>query len=913
MRPILLILICLLPTPAGAVDVLISAVAGEPYGVATIEIPLARPLVGQTLPPIQAIDASDTQRILYPFSEDIRVDVPRASETPVPAPGNGRLLGRLGSLIREIANPEPPQEQTVARRVSFLFTGDAPLTVRLTDGIHQIGTYPVAIDRSPQAWRSSLDRWWSGYADAAGSQEVAADYPTLVEDYLIAMLSRRLNLALPTWFQNKAIESDELLESLKLIAGGDGLSRVIFRRAAVGSGGMGAGAGVSGVGVGVGVGGEATATLALPPPPRWAPLFDDASMQNVAVEPMATHVPPEWFYIRYGSFENYTWFSDLSNQYGGDLSSMVTLRGIETGGTKRIEQQLHLQTTQLARLLGPQVIADQAIVGRDLFLTDGASLGVMFQAKNSLLLKTSLSNDRNQLAASDDGVTLKDINVDGTSVSFLSTPDNRVRSYMIQQSETFLVTNSLAMVKRFLEVERTGQSLAATPSFQLARTLMPIERNDTVFAYFSPEMLRGLVSPEYLIELRRRLAANSEIAMLHLARMSADQSSVTTASADETLGIDSLIAGGFLPRDFGLRGDGSGAIEVGNAVLDSRRGGRGNFLPIADVSIDGVTPDEAAWYGRIADTYERRFPTIDPIMVGVQRETVDQTNRERILFHAEIAPLGPEKYGKYAKYLGPPTNVAMQFAPDDIIAAQAHVAADALGPPTHLFAAVKDTVPPDPEELDGILNIYRSLRGVPGYIGAWPQPGMLDRLPLGLGRGQPVGPGLNRLIGGLYRYSDGQFSILSFQPDVLQASLPFLAAIDADDGAQVRLRSDNLQGSRIERYVNAQLYDRARQSSVAGASLLSLMSRQLGVAPEKSPDAVRQVLGVDLQCTLGGDYVYSDVSDRWISTAWKGELAPATAPPDYVAPPMKWFRGANAKLTQYADRLVADATIEIER
>lgn len=897
MRPILLILICLLPTRAGAVDVLISAVAGQPYGVATIEIPLARPLVGQTLPPVQAIDTGGTDRILFPFSEDIRVDVPLVSETPVPPPGNGRLLGRLGSLIREIAKPQPQQEQTVARRVTFLFAGDAPLTVRLTDGINQIGTYPVAIDQSSQAWRSSLDRWWTGYADAAGSQELAADYPTLVEDYLIAMLSRRLNLPLPTWYQAQAVESDELLESLKLIAGGDGLSRVIFRRAAVGGE----------------LGGEVTATLPLPPPPRWAPLFDDASMQNVAVEPMATHVPPDWFYIRYGSFENYTWFSDLSNEYGGDLSSMVTLRGIEISATKRIEQQLHLKTTKLSRMLGPQVIADQAIVGRDLFLTDGASLGVMFQAKNALLLKTSLSNDRNQLAGSDDQVTLQDITVDGTAVSFLSTADNRVRSYMVQQEETFLVTNSLAMVKRFLEVDRTGQSLAATPSFQLARTLMPIERDDTVFAYFSPEMLRGLVSPEYLIELRRRLAAKSEIAMLHLARMAADQQANASTRDTDAVGIDSLMANGFLPRDFGLRSDGSGTIEVGDAVMDSRRGGRGNFLPITDVTIDGVTPDEAAWYGRIADNYERRFPTIDPIMVGLQRQPVEGTNRERILVHAEIAPLGPEKYGKYAKYLGPPTGVAMQFAPDDIIAAQAHVAADALGPPTHLFAAVKDTVPPEPEDFDGILNIYRSLRGVPGYLGAWPQPGMLDRLPLGLGRGQPVGPGLNRLIGGLYRYSDGQFSILSFQPDVLQASLPFLAAIDADDVAQVRLRSDNLQGSRIEGYVNAQLYDRARQSSVAGASLLSLMSRQLGVAPENSPGAVRQVLGVDLQCTLGGDYVYSDASDRWISSAWNGELAPAIAPLDYVAPPMKWFRGANAKITQYTDRLVADAIIEIER
>ncbi len=887
--------------PAVAVDVLISAVAGEPFGVATIEVPFAQPLVGQTLPPIRAIDVDSAGnaggRVFFPFSEDVRVDVPLASETPVPRPGNGRLLGRLGSLIREIAKPDPNQSQTVARRVTFLFRGDAPLTVQLTDGVTEIGTYPVAIDRSAPAWQAAVLRWWDGYTDAAGSQERAADYPTLVEDYLIAMLSRRLSLPLPSWYPKTPVESDELIEALKLIAGGEGLSRVLFRSAAVGTN--------------VNASGEASATLPLPAPPRWSPLFDDASLIDVPVEPLATKVAPEWFYIRYGSFQNYTWFSDLSNQYGGDLSNMVTLRGIEIGATKRIEQQLNLKTTELSRMLGPQVIQDQAIVGRDLFVTDGASLGVIFQAKNAFLLKTSFANDRSTLAANDEEVTLADVVIDGETVSLLSSADNRVRSFMVQRDDTFLVTNSRAMVSRFLEVNKTGQSLAATPSFQLARRLMPLQRDDTVFAYFSPEMLRGLVSPSYLIELRRRLAAKAEISMLHLARMAIAQE--LPASDEEAVAIETLMVSGFLPADFGIRSDGSGTIEVGATVLDSRRGARGNFLPIADITIDGVTPDEAAWYGRIADNYERRFPTIDPIMVGVQRQPVDGTKRERILFHAEIAPLEADKYGKYAKYLGPPTDVAMDFAPDDIIALQAHVAADALGPPTHLFAAVKDSVPPDPEDFDGIFSIYRSLRGVPGYLGAWPQPGMLDRLPLGLGKGQPVGPGMNRLIGGLYRYSDGQFSVLSFQPEVLEASLPFLAAIDVDDVAQLRVRSDNLRGSQIEGYVNAQFYDRARQSSVAGANLLSLMSRQLGVAPENAEDAAGRVLGVEMQCSLGGDYVYSDVSGRWVSTAWRGEAAPAIAPPDYVAPPMTWFRGATAAVTQYTDRLVADGVIEVER
>jgi hypothetical protein len=255
----------------------------------------------------------------------------------------------------------------------------------------------------------------------------------------------------------------------------------------------------------------------------------------------------------------------------------------------------------------------------------------------------------------------------------------------------------------------------------------------------------------------------------------------------------------------------------------------------------------------------------------------------------------------------------MTFAPDDIISLQAHVASDQLGPPTHLFAAIKDTVPPRPEDFQGILNIYRSLKSVPGYLGAWPQPGALDRLPLGLGVGTPVAPGMNRLLGGLFRFSDGSFSILSFWPDLLQASLPYLEAVDVQDTAQVRANFGNIRGTQLESWVNNLLYERARESSVAGASFLSLLSRQLGVAPESSTQAAATVLGSQLQCALGGDYQYSPAQGRWNSTQWQSSVPPMTAPQGYVAPIMKWFRGGTASLTQYQDRIVLDAQIDVAR
>ena len=47
------------------------------------------------------------------------------------------------------------------------------------------------------------------------------------------------------------------------------------------------------------------ANLAIPPPPNWVPIQVPPVPANVVVEPMATRVPPECFYLRFGSFNNY--------------------------------------------------------------------------------------------------------------------------------------------------------------------------------------------------------------------------------------------------------------------------------------------------------------------------------------------------------------------------------------------------------------------------------------------------------------------------------------------------------------------------------------------------------------------------------------------------------------------------------
>ncbi len=896
------------PTVAPIVASVVSlnqAIFGEPFGVAKIEFPMSAAVSPDRVEPLEV--SNDEGRIFYPVTRDILAAARSALRRDEPPGeqriGGGRLLRRVGDLVRQ-ATTADDAPLVVSREVWFLFRGNGPLRVR-TNVPDQAGRTEFILTPLPGTVADdhavALNRWWSAYGAAMLKQIDAGDYPPIVENYLVAMLSGRLNLPLPPKFVVDASLSDpSIVSTLELIAGTEKIKSAVFRRTAIGIDLA-----------------DQTADLPIPPAPNWALASPPLPAVAPELEPMASRVPPECFYIRYGSFENYLWFRDLSEEYGGDIGRMIALRGSDDGATRRVEDQLNLKMTQLSRMLGGSVIEDQAIVGRDLFLSEGASLGVVFRAKNAFLLQTSMNSDRTALAKSDPEIKLTKPKIAGREVSFLHTIDNRIRSYMVNDGEYIFVTNSRELAKRFIEVGQSGVSLATTPEFALARQWMPLTRNDTIFAYFSPAMLRGLMAPEYLIEVRRRLHSAANIGLVRLARLAA------SSEGEQFDAPEDLMAAGYLPRDFTSSADGSGLLAIGDDIVDSLRGRAGTLLPIADVECKQVTAAERDWYASIASYHESKWPQIDPVFVGLKRQVVSQSPAiERLEIHGEIAPFVADKYGAIAKQLGPPTNVKIDFAPDDIVAGQAHVASDQLGgtiPPHHLFAAIKDSVPPTPEQFDGLLQTYQSLRSLPGYLGAWPQPGLLDRLPLGLGRGQPVGPGMSRLIGGLYRYQGGDFSILSFQSDVLLASLPFLAATQAEDSAQVRLRVGNLDGSQLESWVNDQLYARSAATSRAGGQLLSLLTQQLKVPVDNASDVAGRLIGGKLQDPLGGQYVLAAVAaDRGgrsgsTSRSWVSSVAGSARPSQYIAPPLRWFRGGEADLTQLSDRLFINATINIKR
>jgi hypothetical protein len=580
----------------------------------------------------------------------------------------------------------------------------------------------------------------------------------------------------------------------------------------------------------------------------------------------------------------------------------------------RTQGQLGLEKNLLGQILGDTVIADVAIVGRDTFTKEGGAFGILFHAKNTNVLKNDLSKQRQRALdrAKEQGATAETLQIAGRDVSFYSTPDNRLRSFYATSGDFHLVTTSRAMVEQFLALPK-GQSLGESTEFLYARQSLPTSRKDAIFVYFSSAFFEGLLSPHYQVELERRMKSVTDMELLMLARLAARGEGVPGDT------VEHFVAAGLLPQGFGRRPDGSGPLLADTALLDSRRGARGTFLPIPDVKINGITQSEATRLQSLNAQLSEQWRRMDPVLVGIQRFSLDEKDRERIVVDANMLPIDEGKYGWVLSVLGPPTRQMITPAQGDVIAAQAAIRGGLLMPtipPHHMFLGVQDIPPAWESPPKGLLQIFNMIRSTPGYLGSWPRAGFLDLLPFNLGGSVPDANGFSRLPFGLWRRQGAEFSVLSFDPGLLANVTPQLRVAEAENEAQLRLHVEDLSQSKVRPWITNLYYQRGLSASAGNPRLLVQLNQQLHVPLETTLDVAEELLDGKLICPLGGKYeLVEDLNGGarlWRSTAWPQQNG-SGIPEGFEAPLLKWFRGLDMHLTKAGDEITAHAELDLQR
>jgi len=816
-----------------AAEISALAISGRPLGVGRMTIEFQR---GETLRSdvmVRLVEAKG--RALYPTFETNQIRTP----------------AEIG--------PRAPWGVTAY----FLFRGDEPLKLNLhTEVSHRTTTRPSP---DAQGHNKLLAEWWKRYAASAKATTQADNYPPIIENYLTGTLARRFELKAPA-LQSRFSGRNDIDTALAVMTGAESVKLAMQRKVLLAD-----------------TDAAEKANQPLPRAVTTPPVRIPKTSDDVAIEPIANYVPLECFYLRTGSFNNFLWLKRTIDDWGTQVRHLTSVRGVDYQINRRLERQLGLKQTVLAELFGNQAISDVAMFGTDTFLREGASIGILFEARSSTVLTAQINRLRSEAEKSTSGAKSQTIKIAEHDVSFLSTPDKKIRSFYAVSGKYHLVTTSRTLVRRFFESAAGKQSLGRSKEFRYARSLMPVAENHTVFVYLSDPFFRKMISPHYRIEMTRRMQAASEIDVVRLAQLAA------RAEGHEADSVKQLIATSFLPKGFGQRADRSQIVTGKSDVTDSLRGAYGSFLPVADVEVTKATPSEVAAYREFSNLYARQWRRMDPVTIGVKHRQLDDS-KERVTLKVHITPYARQRYRWLASILSLADKETLTPVAGDVAWAQAR----AMG--HTYFVGLRDFAPRYAIKNGQVLVQAPDEHEIPAYLGGRRRDSPGSYFLADAVASDDLTKQRSTFFGKLWAKRAGNLDVLAWRKDVVANVAPHLKLVDAERPARARLRINDLRETKIAELLNAKGYIRGRQVSAGNVHLMHALVQQLRVPSADAKQIAERLLNANLLCPLGGKYEsqqgFSDF-DTWRSTAWKDDRISneTKVPKEFRAPLLDWFAG----------------------
>ncbi|MCY3019747.1 MAG: hypothetical protein NTW87_12050 [Planctomycetota bacterium] len=780
-------------------DGVILALQGEPFGVARVECMLPADADVSRLPiPRSLALGGNHRRVLYPVFW---------------------------------VNKDNPRQCIL----SFLFRGTAPFSVA-TRGIVNSSAEVVPTHAPQQRYQELLEEWWAHYQAAAQRVSCEEDYSPLVENYLAAMLARRLHLKLDPSQQPFYAPNEAITRELGLFLGTESIRVALQNKQFL----------ATGVDVEPG-------RLPLPAAVAVQPVVLPPLLHEPQVEDLASVVPEECFYIHFPTFPKLGQLRRKLEAWGGTVDQLITMRGVDDDVAAKLERQFALPETDLAALADKDCIGAVAVIGCDTFLREGPALGLILEARQPETLAAGLAEVRKRIVV-DWGARKESLILQGQTVDYLFTDDRRVRSFHVSHGKYHLITNTRTIAARFLEAAANIRPLKADAGFRHARTSFPPDSRDEAFIFLSDPFIRALVGPAYKIEMARRLRARTEMDMVILARMAASAEGMVTTD------IPGLIKLGFLPDSLGCRPDASQVVERAGDPYDLPRGSRGYLLPIPDMPVTGVTQAEATAYASFRQSYQREWERMDPVAIRVRSDTVGQTTKVTLDIH--ILPFARRHYDWLALILGGKSARALRPLPNEIAHIEGNIKEDILSAASrHGWAMLGlSDFTPRFELKDGALKALDNSITLPLHAAATETiaraalgkdlPAVLQKdasFSLNMGdRGVEPPTWWARL--------SGDVLLVAPTKERVEQLAPTMTWEEDETPAQVHLWLGNLAQSRARTLADAFSYLWARRVSLGNVDLLHVLEQQMKIEAKRCPETATRILAARVVCPGGGAY-----------------------------------------------------------
>jgi len=344
----------------------------------------------------------------------------------------------------------------------------------------------------------------------------------------------------------------------------------------------------------------------------WKPLLVD---RETSLDVLASAIPADQHALFFSSFKGFVDSLDEADRLGTLGLTVFEQRAVDSHTRARLEHQLGLELSEIARTLGPLAVQSVALTGSDLYLRSGSDLALLFRSRTPEPLLAYLGGRLS--AAQAQGATAVQGELAGRAYRGVLTPTRSVCSYLAQVGEAVVVSNSLSQLERLARVAAGEEpALGAGEEYRFFRQRYPRGTPDeSLFALLPDGAIRRWCSPRWRIGEARRVRAAGLLADRHVEQI---DELVRGVTGEHELGSDPR-----MPELGQLLLTPQGVWSPVHGTLDFQ-------TPVAELRLEGVSPREKQLYERWRDGYQQNWSAyFDPIAatlsVSPRRTALDLT------------------------------------------------------------------------------------------------------------------------------------------------------------------------------------------------------------------------------------------------------------------------------------------------
>jgi hypothetical protein len=242
----------------------------------------------------------------------------------------------------------------------------------------------------------------------------------------------------------------------------------------------------------------------------WAALLNRLG-KPAPPEPLAAAAPADFYFVRGKSFAAFSDMLSFVQDFGAPAADLLDGSRTERGTLPRYLAELGVETGELSRVLGPEVVQELALVGSDPYVHEGTDVTLVFRLRSPLLFRAARLKALDAHGAAHGGTQRSNFAHEGITVEVTRSADGRVRQHYAVVGELELVSNSPAAIKRVISTALgKNPSLAGQEDFQymLARDAdVPAD----VLAFIGDLFVEKVVGPAQKIAAARRHLALAEL------------------------------------------------------------------------------------------------------------------------------------------------------------------------------------------------------------------------------------------------------------------------------------------------------------------------------------------------------------------------------------------------------------------